>query len=337
MEFEGMKVFIYPPPIRRIHLERARNVRVHSRYRQLIETAFDRVRTWSPESADWFLLPINLIHWQFSNAFPDPREEIERLEFLDRGRHLVIATGDFGQRRKSVWESSAPGRAYPDIYQWLDHKWHLIAFESTPDLLPQDFALFPFALPCSGFRERCLRISGRLQRCQRDLFFSFAGAISYPQLPATHMRGGALKALCGLGKDWFVGSSAESIRVFGWMGTAEAILRRSTFALCPAGFGRWTFRLAQALEQGAIPVLLADDYELPDKSQIDWDSMVVRIPEKDVLSVQTILRTMHPDEIRARQQAIQKWASELRGSRILERLIERIVQQTPPLGNRGIA
>lgn len=72
------------------------------------------------------------------------------------------------------------------------------------------------------------------------------------------------------------------------------VLSRSRFALCPRGTGPSTIRFWEALQAGAIPVLIADDMSLP--AEVDWDSVIVRVAEKDVHKIPAILARITPTQ-----------------------------------------
>lgn len=55
------------------------------------------------------------------------------------------------------------------------------------------------------------------------------------------------------------------------------ILSRSRFSLCPRGSNPNTVRFWESLAAGAIPVLVSDDYALP---EWDWDKTIIRISEE---------------------------------------------------------
>jgi hypothetical protein len=67
----------------------------------------------------------------------------------------------------------------------------------------------------------------------------------------------------------------------------KEILARSRFALCPRGSGPSTIRFWEALQAGAIPVLISDDMSLP--AEVNWDEAIVRIKEKDMHLFQQVL------------------------------------------------
>jgi hypothetical protein len=56
----------------------------------------------------------------------------------------------------------------------------------------------------------------------------------------------------------------------------------SRFILCPRGRGLNTIRTFESLSFGRIPIVYADDTQLPLESHIDYSKIMVRIPESDV-------------------------------------------------------
>ncbi len=84
----------------------------------------------------------------------------------------------------------------------------------------------------------------------------------------------------------------------------NAVLSESVFALCPAGAGRNTIRLWEALAVGAIPVLLDPAPAWPRQSQlppIDWGNIVLQLTHRDIPRLPAILRSIPADQILARQ------------------------------------
>ena len=84
------------------------------------------------------------------------------------------------------------------------------------------------------------------------------------------------------------------------------VLSDSIFSLCPSGTGPNTLRLWESLAVGAIPVLFGPEARMPiggNLAPIDWDSILLRIPEQQFDDLPRILRNMKMTEIRQRQQA----------------------------------
>ena len=66
-------------------------------------------------------------------------------------------------------------------------------------------------------------------------------------------------------------------------------MKSSILTLCPAGYGRWTFRLIEAIQNESIPILLSDGYVLPFSDQINWNEYIYKINEKDMHEIEEIV------------------------------------------------
>lgn len=87
-------------------------------------------------------------------------------------------------------------------------------------------------------------------------------------------------------------------------------LRRSTFCLCPRGWSPWTLRAYQAMMVGCIPVIIADEIELPYENALDWTKLSVKIAEADAEKTIDILKLISKNDIKNKQKAIEKvWRS----------------------------
>jgi hypothetical protein len=191
-------------------------------------------------------------------------------------------------------------RAYPRIYPWLDKNYVLLAFESADELSDQDIGILPYVLGpgCDGASS------------ERDLLYSFCGTLTHPHLPLGHIRGKwRFERLKGRKQDSFVGNEPDAIRLYGKeRGNFRAVMRRSVFTLCPAGYGRWTYRLAEALMCNSIPVLMSDGYIKPFEPFIPWKDMVIDYPEKDFRKVGDFIRQIDKKTIARYQSNIQKYS-----------------------------
>ncbi len=301
-----------------VHQRLGSPMRQHVRYYQRLR-AFLRQHhaTTDPAEAAFVFMPMNLVLFQFCNVhdvllegrLPDPYPVVERMFEQYPGKRLLLFTSaDCGQRRRSRWESKALHRAYPHLYRWLDERVILIAFESTADLLPSDIGAIPYVFeivpPPVPFWHALL---GRSPHpIERDLLYAFAGAMAYQDLPPDHIRGERLLEIAGRGQDWFVGSAPEARKRYGKVhGSDIGMLRRARFTLCPAGYGRWSFRFFQALVYGSIPVLLADGYRLPFSERIPWQELAIVHPESKLADVDEMLRNMPQETIQRFQVALE--------------------------------
>lgn len=73
------------------------------------------------------------------------------------------------------------------------------------------------------------------------------------------------------------------------------ILARSRFSLCPRGTGPSTVRFWESLQAGAIPVLFSEEFWLPEAG-FDWDCAVLRLTEHDIRNVDSIIRSITPEQ-----------------------------------------
>jgi hypothetical protein len=121
-----------------------------------------------------------------------------------------------------------------------------------------------------------------------------------------------------------------------------SILARSKFVLCPRGTGTSSYRLFEAMELGRAPVLLSDQWVEP--SGPDWNSFLLRVPEKDVSQLPGILRRHEPEASQrgaAARLAWEEWfAPEIRFHTGIEHLVsivdsrrrpERVASNAPSL------
>lgn len=66
-------------------------------------------------------------------------------------------------------------------------------------------------------------------------------------------------------------------------------LAKSKLVLAARGGGLSCYRFFEAMSAGRIPVLLADDWELPHRNFVNWDQCIIQIPEKDAKNAGPIL------------------------------------------------
>lgn len=86
--------------------------------------------------------------------------------------------------------------------------------------------------------------------CKRDIFASFIGGDTHP------IRRELVKQFTGH-KDCMVMIKKLPLKEY------CNIMARSVFALCPRGYGKSSFRIAEAIQYGAIPVYISDEFVIP--------------------------------------------------------------------------
>lgn len=98
---------------------------------------------------------------------------------------------------------------------------------------------------------------------------------------------------------WFKSRSGFAFS-FSRLGSEEfcKTLARSVFALCPRGFGQTSFRIAEALQYGAIPVYISDKHIIPHNVNFDYGLL---IRPDGLRGIESRLRNMTSEEIKSLQ------------------------------------
>ncbi|KAG0579154.1 hypothetical protein M758_4G077400 [Ceratodon purpureus] len=78
-------------------------------------------------------------------------------------------------------------------------------------------------------------------------------------------------------------------------------LMNSTFALAPAGRSPASYRMFEVMSNGAIPVLIADNYVKPFETLIQWQYCLLQFPTNEVHRVLPTLRALPRKEVEDRQ------------------------------------
>lgn len=89
------------------------------------------------------------------------------------------------------------------------------------------------------------------------------------------------------------------------------VLSRSRFSLCPRGTGPNSIRLWESLVAGAVPIVLSDALTLPRLDGVDWSDVVLRIPERDVDSVEARIAAVSLEEETTRRALCLRLAADL--------------------------
>ena len=76
----------------------------------------------------------------------------------------------------------------------------------------------------------------------------------------------------------------------------DDMMLHSEFALIIRGNGLYSYRLAEAIAAGAIPVIVADHYVLPFQSFLNWKDFAVLVPEHEMLDMPNILKSISKEQ-----------------------------------------
>jgi hypothetical protein len=286
------------------------NLRPHLKWFNDLNETLVKYEVKDPSEADYFYVPICTVIFELLDIDISPI--IKKLEFIGQGKHILFTSADYSHREKGTQECILPSRKYPRIYDWLDPQFVLIAVESTPSLLSTDIAIFPYQSEKIQLKRSLLYVNSanssdsnkEPSRMKSKLLYSFCGALSYGEhLPEGHIRGfGGIINYAKTEPDCFIGSPQDAIKVFGYIdSTYHSIMSRSTFTLCPAGYGRWSFRWVEALLCNSIPIIISDGYILPFGDSIDWSKYLIVLKEKSLKSIDSILREISPSTISSMQ------------------------------------
>ena len=113
---------------------------------------------------------------------------------------------------------------------------------------------------------------------EKDIFCSFVGGDTHP------IRKEIVKELSGK-EGYYVTMKKHTMQEY------CKILARSVFALCPRGYGKSSFRIAEAIQYGAIPVYISDHFIYPYNELFAG----VDIESNRISEVHSILKSLSPD------------------------------------------
>lgn len=63
------------------------------------------------------------------------------------------------------------------------------------------------------------------------------------------------------------------------------IMNDSKFILCPKGFATNSVRFFESIKTGRIPILISDNTKLPFDWIINYNKLIVKVPEKDIMNI----------------------------------------------------
>lgn len=125
------------------------------------------------------------------------------------------------------------------------------------------------------------------QENTRDIFCNFVGSLTH------QIRRDIIRKKWS--KDYYISTDHHNIKSF------CNILSRSTFTMCPRGYGASSFRICEALEQGSIPVYISDRFIKPFNHDM-YDYAVLIEPEH-IDDIDLILKSISSYQIKSMQEA----------------------------------
>jgi Exostosin family len=201
------------------------------------------------------------------------------------------------------------------VYRMYAHK--LVVYCPDDNQFPAIRGLYPsvsrqwvargWALPAhyvSAHIHRFQFATGELQ--EKDVLFSFIGSSrTHPvreRIIALHHPGGVVIDSSPKGRSghWWEQPNPEEFRR-----TFKDVTRRSQFVICPRGLSPSSIRLFEAMEAAAVPVIVSDAMELPRGP--DWDTFSIRVAEKDVDSIPTVVEKLQHRAAEMGRAARQAW------------------------------
>jgi hypothetical protein len=128
-------------------------------------------------------------------------------------------------------------------------------------------------------------------RAERTIYASFMGRLTHP------IRHKMVRQLSG-NPGYFIDTKPKATSEF------CKILAQSLFALCPRGFGETSFRICEALQYGAIPVYISDEFIIPHNH--DFNDYGVLVDASNVSQIPEILSQIPESEVKRKQEAGRK-------------------------------
>lgn len=152
----------------------------------------------------------------------------------------------------------------------------------------------------------------------KDILYSFIGLRSHPCRGVIFSMKHPKNTVVIERKSWFLLMNQNDVNVQQMAQEYKDVLARSRFSLCPRGNEPSSFRFWESLKAGAIPVFISDAARLP--KGFDWNSCVIRVAQKDITKIPTILASISPEKETAMRAACLK-AYELYSGNNLVRVI----------------
>jgi putative beta-1,4-xylosyltransferase IRX10 len=324
----NFKIYVYELPLWANVLIRKRNpwcnngvfsseIYVH---KQLLDNVHG-VRTWDPEQADFFFIPVYatcLVYRSFSQ-FPKYRFLIEEvLRYIINEMPYWKRT----QGRDHIWPFV---HDFGGCLSWLDNTDHIyfkelrnsIFLSHLGDLNMGCFSTYKDIVIPPLMKDSRLWNEGKGDKSinlkNKSIFAHFRGTVNWYHDVGHY----ALKIKGGFSPHYSNGVRQYLLRTYKsdpmmkiYEGPSKNYLeevKSSLFCLCPRGFAPWSRRFFDSVALGCIPVIIADNIELPFEEFIDYRKFTVKVMESDISNLKSILLSIP-------KQRIVKMLKELRKS-----------------------
>lgn len=110
------------------------------------------------------------------------------------------------------------------------------------------------------------------------------------------------------------------------LGVGNTLFRNTTFGLVPSGRSPATYRLAEVMSAGAIPVFVARDMVRPFPERVDWPSLSFCFsPEEVGPTMMATLRSVPPAELLVMQVTVFSGSDEPKANRMLVQRIRCVL------------
>lgn len=156
----------------------------------------------------------------------------------------------------------------------------------------------PFPLLPNGEASRVTPAELQAAEGRRTVLVSFKGVCQQqstrPRLASLH-NGKDIIMIC-------TDRAAQGRQASQW--DYKTLMLSSLFSAAPAGNGLHSFRLAEAIFLGSIPVIVDGKLVLPFCNVLDWQAFSVRIKPAQVGDLPRLLRAIPPEKVQRMQQRL---------------------------------
>lgn len=171
--------------------------------------------------------------------------------------------------------------------------------EAPKHSLPPDTLIFSLSQSCKNpnninpipIPATCSSIPISEQTENKNIFASFVGSFTHP------IRHELYNICKNQPNYYFSGQNWNSVVQKSKLNEHIEITSKSKFCLCPRGYGNTSFRLYEAMQLGAVPVYISNDFFLPWSDELDWNEFCVIIDSKNLHDVPSILSSISNEKI----------------------------------------